>query len=410
MGLNGAKKTDVYVNQIDEKVRSKNFLEIGRKKITDFTRKRSLPFETICGFLLNIVHESLSVAFRRFSEKHGIASVTEQSVSEARNKINWEAFRELFQDTVDIAYSGEYERWNGYRVWAIDGTKIALPNYPALAELFGEEKGSPTARASILYDVLNYTVGDAQLEPLTIDERSMAEEHLTALCEKYHSGKELVIFDRGYPSNDLIHFCVKHNISFLMRVKRKFNVDVDAQNKSDGYVTIGESHVRVVKVILDSGEVETLLTNLEENYDFKQLYFLRWRVEIEYDVIKNTLEIENFSGRTETAIRQDFFIHMLLANILAASYWEAKEAVDRERNTGDNLYIYKPNISQASGAIRDYLILAILTDDLDKRRKYLDSMAKIIKSAVVPIRPNRTVPRKKNPRRSNFHHNQKPNL
>jgi IS4 transposase len=62
------------------------------------------------------------------------------------------------------------------------------------------------------------------------------------------------------------------------------------------------------------------------------LYYLRWGVEIEYDVLKNTLEIENFSGRTETAIRQDFHIHIIASNMLAASFWEAQETVDREHN------------------------------------------------------------------------------
>ncbi|MCL2775999.1 MAG: hypothetical protein FWD71_22040 [Oscillospiraceae bacterium] len=44
-----------------------------------------------------------------------------------------------------FAYTGSYDRWNGYRVWGIDGTKFALPNYPSLAEKFGDEKGSPMA-------------------------------------------------------------------------------------------------------------------------------------------------------------------------------------------------------------------------------------------------------------------------
>ena len=69
-------------------------------------------------------------------------------------------------------------------------------------------------------------------------------------------------------------------------------------------------------MILDTGEVEVLLTNLTENFDFKHLYFLRWGVEIEYDVLKNALEIENFSGRTETAIKQDFYAHIIASTKL----------------------------------------------------------------------------------------------
>jgi hypothetical protein len=78
-----------------------------------------------------------------------------------------------------------------------------------------------------------------------------------------------------------------------VRVRSKFNLAVDNQKENDGYVKIGNHKVRVIKVMLDTGEIEVLLTNLTETFDFKELYFKRWGVEKEYDVLKNTLEIEN---------------------------------------------------------------------------------------------------------------------
>jgi hypothetical protein len=185
---------------LDKKVNSTSFLEMGRKKASDFTRKRKLPFPKVCLFLLGIVHECLSVAFRRFTEKIDEAiTMTEQSLSDARNKIRWEAFSELSKDVSKFAYTGSYDRWNGYRLWGIDGTKYALPNYPFLAAHFGNEKGSPTARGSILYDLLNYTVFDGQIESLATDERTLAKRHLCSLTESLETSKELVLFDRGYP-------------------------------------------------------------------------------------------------------------------------------------------------------------------------------------------------------------------
>ena len=133
----------------------------------------------------------------------------------------------------------------------------------------------------------------------------------------------------------MINFCESHGLFYLMRVRNKFNLDVDNQKENDGYVQIGEHKARVIKVTLDTGEIETLLTNLTENFNFKELYFVRWGVEKAYDVLKNTLEIENFSGRTETAVRQDFHIHIIASNMLAASFWEAQEIVDAERNADD---------------------------------------------------------------------------
>ena len=288
---------------MDKEVNSAEFLEKGRKKAKYFTRNRKLPFAKLCLFLLRIVHECLTVAFRRFTEKIGEEiTMREQSLSEARNKISidwhelhmnyvhvrymWEAFADLSEKVSKFAYTGDYDRWNGYRIWGIDGTKFALPNYPELAIEFGDEKGSPTARGSILYDLVNYTVLDGQIEKLEVDERTLAKRHLSALVERLEVSKDLVISDRGYPSEEMIDFYEKNNLYYLMRVRSKFNVEVDNIPMGGGYVHIGQHKVRVVKVVLDTGEIEILLTNLTEDFDFKELYFMRWGVEIRYDVFK----------------------------------------------------------------------------------------------------------------------------
>ncbi len=281
---------------MQEIVETQGFLDRARKKANYFTRKRCIPFITLINFLLAIVHESLRVAVRRFTEKTGTGKpVTEQALSKARNKINWEAFEYLFDENVKFIYDGDYETWNGYRVWAIDGSKMALPNHPKLAKLFGADKGSPTARASILYDVINKVICHAAIEPLTVDERTLAQRHIAALCDKLNPQKEMVIVDRGYASLGLIDNLTLQGVFFVMRLRKKWNVDIDNLATGDHNFHLGEHNLRVVKFRLDTGEIETLLTNLAGNFDFKGLYWMRWGVETEYDVLKNALEITNFS-------------------------------------------------------------------------------------------------------------------
>ncbi|MBQ1856031.1 MAG: type II secretion system F family protein, partial [Anaerovibrio sp.] len=60
--------------------------------------------------------------------------------------------------------------------------------------------------------------------------------------------------------------------------------------------------------------------------EFKELYFKRWRIEVEYDVVKNKLELPCFGGFSENVIMQDFWITMYLANMVA----QAMEHVARE--------------------------------------------------------------------------------
>jgi hypothetical protein len=125
--------------------------------------------------------------------------MSQQAFSEARKKLKWEAFRELFEATVEAAYRGEIKRWRGYRLLAIDGSKINLPNDPGLREYFGTTgagNSSPCAQGSILYDIENDLVVDARIESMGVDERTLAG---MASC-----GKELILFDRGYPSMEFI--------------------------------------------------------------------------------------------------------------------------------------------------------------------------------------------------------------
>lgn len=63
--------------------------------------------------------------------------------------------------------------------------------------------------------------------------------------------------------------------------------------------------VRLLRVELESGETEILVTSLMDtkkySYDlFPELYNLRWPVEEDYIALKYRLQVENFSGKTES--------------------------------------------------------------------------------------------------------------
>ena len=75
----------------------------------------------------------------------------------------------------------------GRKIIAIDGSKIPLPNRKALLEKYGGSgrgASSPTAIASVAFDVLNDRVLDAQLEPISIDERTLAIRHMENIKSK----------------------------------------------------------------------------------------------------------------------------------------------------------------------------------------------------------------------------------
>lgn len=397
------------------------FKSRSKKNPGDFTRNRVMPFEELVLYLLISLKSSTQSSLRRFFTGIGKAAhMKQQSLSEARQKIKVSAFKELFGITVEAMTEHCTKKWHGYRVYAIDGTKIALPADEALREYYGalgKEKTAPTAQGSALYDVLNDIVCDAAIEPLSVDERTLAIRHIEALKDVAAGDKKLVLGDRGYPSFEMIETFEANNLYYLLRVKRGFNKDIDAQTKSDGYIWLKQGnkrlHVRVIKFTLKSGEEEVLITNIPDRRlgknAFKKLYFLRWPIEVKYDVIKNKLQVENFNTRTVDGVGQDFFAAMYLTNFAACCAKDVQSGIDEERKDKNNKYEYKANMNEVIGVLKDRLVFALTKDDSNEQSDMIMSILDEIKGCVVPIRPDRSTPRNPYPRNSKFHHNQKRN-
>ena len=170
----------------ENRINDPEFLNSARNRPQYFTRKRKMPFNQIMLFMLNLIKSSAQTCLDRFFELLGHEDVhmTQQSFSEARQKIRWEAFQDLFKTIVDHIYTGFYRTWHGYRVSAIDGSKVQVPDDQTLKDHFGTMgKGSTaaTAQASALYDVFNNILMDAQIVPIKTDERELAARHIDAL-------------------------------------------------------------------------------------------------------------------------------------------------------------------------------------------------------------------------------------
>jgi hypothetical protein len=76
---------------------------------------------------------------------------------------------------------------------------------------------------------VNDIIADAKIEPLTADERTQAKEHLEKFGgPEFEGRKPVVIFDRRYPSKDLIEYLHDREINHVMRMQREFNSRIDA--------------------------------------------------------------------------------------------------------------------------------------------------------------------------------------
>ena len=101
-------------------------------------------------------------------------------------------------------------------------------------------------------------------------------------------------------------------------------------------------HVRVIKVVLSSGETETLVTNLSSKTfpteEAGMLYFKRWGIETKFDSLKNRLALENMSGRRPVTVYQDFWATMYIANIFAALQYRTDAIISEKTEDSGNKY------------------------------------------------------------------------
>jgi hypothetical protein len=204
-------------------------------------------------------------------------------------------------------------------------------------------------------------------------------------------------------------------ITFVMRVASSFLKQIKEYNEEDGIVqiNIGKEFkdIRIINVVLPTGEVEKLITNLYDKSfspnDFKDLYFRRWGIETRYNFLKNRLEIENFTGDTELTVCQDFYATIYLSNLYETIKSCCDEAIDEENQNKELKYKYQTNTKRLISKLKDNLIKVVIEDNHFRKEKMLENLISQIKKNAIPIIPDRSFPRKKNSESIKFSKNKK---
>ena len=412
------------IQSIKEYITTPGKLEPHRAK-NHFVRKRKLSLFQVIMYLLYTSKASMFQNLSRIREDLGnldFPDISKQALSKARQFINPALFKELYYLSVDLFYKQLPSRklWNGYHLFAIDGSKIELPNSKSNFEFFGEMFGYPDPSrrftmglGSIVYDVLDDYIVHASFQRYLASERSAALEHLHNLEDLNIYQNSVVIFDRGYYSEDMFRYCVEHQHLCLMRLKQNYNIakkcsgdiiTVLPGNEKDGTEDV---RIRVIEVILNDGTKEYLATNLFDSHIsqqmFRELYFYRWPVETKYKELKSRLAIEEFSGATTTSVLQEFYINVLLSNLSSL----IKDQVDEEIQItakSTNKYRYQANRAFIIGRIKTIVpkILCNLFDLSAIDRLYKESLR-----CRSQIMPERTFRRKKNKAIGRTHFNNK---
>ena len=395
-----------------------------------FTRDRKLTINNLIILVINFkssIQRELDSFFKAIAKSDfKIREVTKGAFSQARAKLNPWAFQRLNEVAVNAFYEkANYDVWGCLRVVAVYGTRLVLPNHPSVIEEFGQHQFGPKADSprslamgSMLYDVLNQITIDAQLAPYASSERDLLMKHLGHVEEG-----DLLLLDRGYPCFWLLFLLKARKIEFCVRLKDDWWLQVkdftrsdekerlvtfslpkkDVKKLSEYPEMLGQTITcRLVKVELENGDIEILCTSLlDDQYythkDIEELYHYRWSEEEAYKLLKSRVEVEAFSGKTATAVKQDFYAKVFLMTLCAAYAHPIEERVTAEYKADkERKHDQKINRTNAISMTQDILIGVFIRKQF---KAALEAFDDIVQNTREIIRPNRKVPRNKKPKR-----------
>jgi hypothetical protein len=360
-------KTHQILSHLHSLLHSDGFKQSHKIGGKSFVRTRVLAFSDLVKLQLNQLVKTLSVELSKGLKLLGISdglSYSKQAFSQARQKLNHSAFQVLNKHFVTQYYDTEgYKLYqNKYLLLAVDGSLLQLPEQEVLAKEFGRwknntDKGLPVCRCSVLYDVLNHVVLASDLDAYAIGENTLYERHLKTLEESCTglSAPRLYLMDRNYPSFQKFIEIEQAGDKYVIRCASNYCKEVAtfvASEQDEAILTISlnkeriahndflkrlgtsvpkEIKVRIVRIKLTDSTYEYLLTNTDFTHaELKELYHLRWGIEGFYFILKDHMQLENFTAKTTEGIKQDFFAKIFTSNIAQLLVEEAQIIIDKE--------------------------------------------------------------------------------
>lgn len=381
--------------------------------------------------MLNFVKRSLSIELSDFSILTGLITgkgvkFKKSAFCQARKKIRYEFFIDLVEFFNNLFYqskSKSIKRWNGYRLIGFDGSKFSIINKKEIIDYFSQSiRDHAQALVMCGYDVLNNIGLFNSILPIETSEISVAIEWISKL-----KNDMLGLYDRGYAGFAFIYLLLEKKKKFVIRCSKTFNkpvIDFVNSGKETAIIKFKISYkslkrlkklgikldkyafvtVRLVRVILDDGEVEILITNL---YDckkykaetFKELYFYRWGVETYFDRLKNKFQIEIFSGQSVESIYQDFYANIFLSNLQSSIIGYCEPELKKINNT--RKYDYQINWNISIGLMKNRIVQIFLIKNPKEVMDILSKLKENFLEHLEPIRPNRKFKREKKSQKLN---------
>ncbi len=326
---------------------------------TGEVRKRLLPARVVVYFVLamclfsgqgyeevaRLLTEGLAWA-RRWRGRWEVPSTA--AISRARTRLGAEPLRMLF-DRVCRPLAVEATKGAFYRGWrlvAVDGTTLDVPDTPSNVEAFGRpgsgrgegQGGFPQVRVAALAECGTHAIFAAATGPLSTHETTLARR----LFDHLRAGM-LLLADRGFVGFDLWVEAVATGADLLWRVKTNMVLPVLEPLPDGSYlsqiVAAGDrkrrnpTTVRVVEYTLAATDtVYRLITTILDPQqapavELAALYAQRWEFETALDEVKTHQRGPGLvlRSRHPEGVQQEIYGFLLVHYAIRELMWQAAQ-------------------------------------------------------------------------------------
>lgn len=389
----------------------------------DFTRQRSLTLPTLISLILTMDEKSVWKGLLGYFQNR-INTPSASAFVQQRKKLLPCAFEDLFRRFTDSLTA--QKSFRGYRLLAVDGTCLKSMSYPEDPDAYRpgtqRQHGWNLYHINALFDLENGIYTDVLVQK----EHTKSED--AALCEMAGrstiSGPVILLADRGYEAYNNFAHLEQAGWKYLIRLKERnrtyaYGITLPDQPEFDlpVHITLGRltqrqleqqgipipetycrlpNHVpfdylqpgsagfylfsaRIVRLRLNDGSMETLITNLDQAQFspavLRNLYARRRGIETSFRQLKYTVGMVHLHSKRPELILQEILSAFIIFNFTQAAVWDA------DTSWGNSKYARRVNFSDAV-----YLCCQIL-------RGWVFYALPFLERKLLPLRPRRRSPR-----------------
>jgi hypothetical protein len=309
------------------------------------------------------------------------------------------------------------------RLFVVDGTAVSMPDTPENQSRYPQQRsqqpglGFPMMKLAGLFDLRS----GAWIAVA----RGTLRSHETLLWRRLFRRlrpEDTVITDRGFCSYFTAAELMRRGVHFVMRnhARRKSDFRTGTRlGRNDHLITwerpqqrpswmtreefhtmprtlrlretkyrITENGFRTREVILVTSHIDVQILSSDTLAD---LYMERWRVELFFDDIKTTLQMDVLRTKSPRMICRELLMHMIAYNLIRALILRAGADQHRAsfKGTVDRLVFWSGPLLSTHRACR--------------ARAIVDQLLKDIALDLIPLRPNRREPRAVKRRPKSYH-------